>query len=72
MNGTLDRYTLRKELGMGASAKVYVGETQDGTQYAVKVFDLTDVTTKQTFLKLLKNEQLVGEKLNHQNVVRYH
>ena len=70
MNVTLDRYTLGKELGRGASAKVLLGETQDGTQYAVKVFDLTDLSTRKTFLNLLQNE-LVGEKLDHENVVRY-
>ena len=38
MTGTIDGYKLGRTLGEGATAKVKIGTSEDGTEYAIKIF----------------------------------
>ena len=44
MFATLDNYVLGRTLGSGFSANVQVGMTPDGSEYALKIFNLANPT----------------------------
>lgn len=56
MTATLDNFTLGRTLGSGFSAKVKVGQAPDGTEYALKIFDLANPNFNQRAFKLLREE----------------
>ena len=72
MTATLDNFTLGRTLGSGFSAKVKVGQAPDGTEYALKIFDLANPNFNQRAFKLLREEVEATTQLDHENVVRYH
>ena len=63
----VDDYKLGRELGKGATAKVVVGTKSDGTQHALKIFNLNNSNAH----TLLRNELEVAKKLNHENIVKF-
>ena len=56
MTATLDGFTLGRTLGSGFSAKVKVGQDQQGQEYALKIFDLNNPNFNQRAFKLLREE----------------
>ena len=56
MTATLDGFTLGRTLGSGFSAKVKIGTSQDGTEYALKIFRLDNENFNERAFKLLKEE----------------
>merc|ERR1712110_1194512 len=56
MTATLDGFTLGRTLGSGFSAKVRVGTSADGTDYALKIFQLDNPSFNDRAFKLLKEE----------------
>ena len=72
MPNRLDNFTLGRTLGSGFSAKVKIGIAPDGTEYALKIFDLNDPNFNKRAFKLLREEVAATTSLNHENVVRYH
>ena len=48
MPSKIDNYTLLKTLGAGVTAKVKLAEDQNGKQYALKIFEISNpsVTSK--------------------------
>ena len=71
MSKTVDGYTLGRKLGSGFSAKVYIGQSDEG-EFALKVFDLANPNFNERAFKLLKEEVDATTQLSHDNVVRYH
>ena len=53
---SLDGFTLGRTLGSGFSAKVKLGTSQDGTEYALKIFRLDNENFNDRAFKLLKEE----------------
>jgi hypothetical protein len=56
MSSTLDGFTLGRTLGSGFSAKVKIGQAQDGQEFALKIFDLANPNFNQRAFKLLREE----------------
>ena len=71
MTATLDGFTLGRTLGSGFSAKVKLGTSQDGTEYALKIFRLDNPEFNSKAFKLLKEEVEATTQLDHRNVVKY-
>ena len=71
MPATLDGFTLSRTLGSGFSAKVKLGTSQDGTEYALKIFRLDNPQFNERAFKLLKEEVDATTQLDHQHVVKY-
>ena len=69
---TLDGFTLGRTLGSGFSAKVKLAKSQDGTEYALKIFRLDNPEFDERAFRLLKAEIEAAEQLTHRNVVKYH
>ena len=72
MTSFIDSYTLGRTLGEGFSAKVKVGVAPDGTEYALKIFDLDNPKFNSKAFKLLQEEVNAATQLKHPNVVCYH
>ena len=45
VTGILDKYRLTKTLGSGMSAKVKLAIDEEGNEYAIKIFDMTNQST---------------------------
>lgn len=71
MTSTLGQYSLGRTLGSGFSAKVKLGTTPDGNQYAVKIFRLDNPEFNQRAFQLLKDEVQSVQTLDHKHVVKY-
>lgn len=71
MPGSLDGFTLGRTLGSGFSAKVKLGTSQDGTEYALKIFRLDNPQFNERAFKLLKEEVDATTQLDHRHVVKY-
>jgi len=71
MTSTLDGFTLGRTLGSGFSAKVKIGTSQDGTEYALKIFRLDNENFNERAFKLLKEEVEATTQLDHRHVVKY-
>ena len=71
MTATLDGFTLGRTLGTGFSAKVKVGTSADGTDYALKIFQLDNPAFNDRAFKLLKEEVDATTQLDNQHVVKY-
>lgn len=54
MTSTLDGFTLGRTLGSGFSAKVKLGTSQDGTEYAIKIFRHDNPAFNRSAFNLLK------------------
>jgi len=72
VKATLDHYYLTKTLGAGFSAKVKLAHKDDGSEYAIKIFDLSNSQNNAKFMNLLRDEVEATMKLNHQHIVKYH
>lgn len=72
MSSTIDNFTLGRTLGSGFSAKVKVGMAEDGTEYALKIFNLQNPNFNARAFKLLREEVEATTSLEHDNVVKYH
>ena len=71
MTATLDGFTLGRTLGTGFSAKVKIGTAADGTEYALKIFQLDNPSFNERAFRLLKEEVSATTQLDHQHVVKY-
>ena len=68
----LGPYNITKKLGAGFSATIRLAHTDDGTSYAVKIFDLRKESNNAKFLKLIKEEVQATIDFVHPNIVRYY
>lgn len=71
MPSHIDGFSLGKTLGSGFSAKVKLATSQDGTEYALKIFRLDNPNFNSRAFKLLKEEVAATTKLDHCHVVKY-
>ena len=71
MPSTIDGFTIGKTLGSGFSAKVKLATSQDGTEYALKIFRLDNPNFNDKAFKLLKEEVEATNQLDHRHVVKY-
>jgi CRP-like cAMP-binding protein/predicted Ser/Thr protein kinase len=70
---TIGKYRVVRELGKGATAKVYLCDApEDGRQVAVKViqFGHDSAAMSRRMRKLFQNERMVAKRLDHPNIVR--
>ena len=67
----LGPYNITKKLGAGFSAKIKLAHTDDGTSYAIKIFDRSLPENDEKFLQLVDEEVRATQDLKHQNIVRY-
>jgi len=72
IKATLDHYNITKTLGSGFSAKVKLAHKDDGSEYAVKIFDLGNTQNNARFMELLKAEVDATMKLDHKHIVKYY
>ena len=56
VSAKLDDFTIGRKLGQGFSAKVKIGVAPDGTERALKIFDLNNARNDQRMLELVENE----------------
>ena len=49
-----------------------MAHTPDGTEYALKIFDLEKDTNDTNFIKMLKEEISATMQLRHKHIIRYH
>lgn len=68
----LGKYNVTKKLGAGFSAKIRLAHTDDGTSYALKIFDLRKKENNTKFLKLVQDEVQNTIGLNNKHIVRYY
>jgi len=70
-NDINDHYTIGKVIGQGTFAAVHLcTRKSDGTEWAVKVFNKTAMSTKET--DSLKSEIDILRQIKHPNVVQLH
>ena len=72
IKGVVDKYNLTKTLGKGFSAKVKLAHKDDGSDYAIKLFDLSDAQNNARFMNLLKDEVEATMRLDHKHIVKYY
>ena len=72
VTGSIGKYNLTKKLGKGFSAKVKLAHTNDGQEYALKIFDLTTQSNDKNFIQMLKEEFQTTISLRHKHIVRYY
>ena len=70
MPSRIDNYTIQKFLGSGGQAQVKLASDQEGNQFAIKVFKLTDPDKNEKLLKSLRVETEAYMNLEHPNLVR--
>ncbi|NDD28514.1 MAG: serine/threonine protein kinase [Proteobacteria bacterium] len=63
------RYLIHRKLGTGGMAKVYLAESADGTQVALKIPDPNFFETEE-HRTYFRQELSVGKKMQHPNLVR--
>ncbi|EAY03407.1 protein kinase, putative [Trichomonas vaginalis G3] len=63
------RYTIVRKLGQGGFGVVYLVKTPDGKQYAMKVIDLSEMSSQMR--AKARSEVEILSKLNHSNIVKY-
>lgn len=68
----LDKYNITKTLGKGFSAKVKLAHQEDGSEYAIKIFDLDNPQNNSRFMGLLKDEVAATMVLDHKHIVKIH
>ena len=68
----LGPYNITKKLGAGFSATIRLAHTDDGTSYALKIFDLRKETNDQKFLKLIREEVQATIGLDNKHIVKYY
>ena len=68
----LGKFNITKKLGAGFSAKIKLAHTDDGTSYAIKIFDRSKPENDDKFLQLVDEEVRATQDLKHKNIVRYY
>ena len=68
----LGKYFVTKKLGKGFSATIRLAHTEDGTSYALKIFDRSKPENDDKFLALVDEEVSATLDLKHKNIVKYH
>lgn len=71
VKGKIGPYNITKKLGSGFSATIRLAHTDDGTSYALKIFDLRKEGNDEKFLKLIREEVQATTQLEHKNIVKY-
>ena len=56
VKGRIGEYNITKKLGAGFSATIRLAHKDDGTSYALKIFDLRKEGNDDKFLKLINEE----------------
>ena len=64
-------YNITKKLGSGFSATIRLAHTDDGTSYALKIFDLRKEGNDDKFLKLIQEEVQATIGLKNKHIVNY-
>ena len=67
----LGKYFVTKKLGAGFSATIRLAHTEDGTSYALKIFDRSKAENDDKFLQLVDEEVGATLELKHKNIVKY-
>ena len=67
----IDHYRLGRTLGKGFTAKVKHATTEDGTEYALKIFRLENPEFNEAIFKNLKREVEATSALEHEHVAKY-
>ena len=67
----LGKYFITKKLGAGFSATIRLAHTEDGTSYALKIFDRSKPENDDKFLALVEEEVSATLDLKHKNIVKY-
>jgi len=65
-------YNITKKLGSGFSATIRLAHTDDGTSYALKIFDLRKEGNDEKFLKLIQEEVQATIGLKNKHIVKYY
>ena len=65
-------YNITKKLGAGFSATIRLAHKDDGTCYALKIFDLRKEGNDDKFLKLIKEEVQATIGLQNKHIVKYY
>jgi len=68
----IGKYNITKKLGSGFSATIRLAHTDDGTSYALKIFDLRKEGNDAKFLKLIQEEVQATIGLQNKHIVRYY
>ena len=71
MKAQLGKYFITKKLGAGFSATIRLAHTEDGTSYALKIFDRSKPENDDKFLALVEEEVSATLDLKHKNIVKY-
>ena len=70
--GKIGKYNVTRKIGEGFSASIRLAHTDDGTSYALKIFDLQKKAMSFEFMTLLKEEINATLNFNHENIVKYY
>ena len=68
----IGEYNITKKLGAGFSATIRLAHKDDGTCYALKIFDLRKEGNDDKFLKLIKEEVQATIGLQNKHIVKYY
>ena len=72
VKGQLGKFLVTKKLGAGFSATIRLAHTEDGTSYALKIFDRSKPENDDKFLALVDEEVSATIDLKHRNIVKYY
>ena len=67
----IGKYNITKKLGSGFSATIRLAHTDDGTAYALKIFDLRKEGNDERFLTLIREEVQATIGLQNKHIVKY-
>ena len=67
----LGKFNVTKKLGAGFSATIRLAHDDEGTSYALKIFDRSKPENDDKFLQLVDEEVRATIDLKHKNIVRY-
>ena len=67
----LGKFNVTKKLGAGFSATIRLAHDDEGTSYALKIFDRSKPENDDKFLQLVDEEVKATIDLKHKNIVRY-
>ena len=69
---TLDEFTIGPKMGSGLTAKVYWAKTQDGRDFALKVFKWSNPHFNRDSFTRVQSEYQLSAELENENVVKFH
>ena len=74
ITSTIGPYRVTKTLGEGRYAKTKLAYTEDGTRYALKIFNFEEKSGKKfdKIIEMAKEEFLLTRKLQHKHIVKHH